>query len=630
VNFRELKLQIKLGDFNILDGFNDQVSELDNRILRAIIEDFKGNSHKAIVIYNDVEDQFEFNNLIDELKLYIYKTYSLVNIGDFDNVKNCLERIENIIPQIKDESKLKFDILSDYYNIKGIFYSQQGNFEESIKSYNIALKMKEKLGNAYELGKILNNLAQDYEDQGKFKIALDYYRKCINLLETKKYTSSLGSTYANLGNLYRRIKEFERSKYYLKKSLDIFEVLKNRQYQIEVLFYLIELYLELNMKQTAQDMFEKLQKLNDNPGIPINQYYENIAKVLILLKNPRIVDQAESLQLLRNSKKVIEFESRLYSIVLINIANLLLAELDLNQNPEVLKELEDTIQEINRISNNQSSILLKIQSLIIQSKIFIKINDMKKSNLLIEEAYNLAKSIDAPHLINMVKSIKDEQVTKLKMWNEIGKNYSIVTILEPDDIISDIHINFSRLADLITKQQKIQLLEDDELNKTRLLNLLSEDHNFPLVIFQVTELGIEVFLKDFDEFPEMFHENVSTEEYLMKIGIVFSVLSGQGDSYNTELLDVPAGISKKFRVIVIPFRIKDEHAKDLRLELGYSFICLFIPKIAYKYLPPMNFIENSIREQLLKYSSLHDLNSNVVKEVKSEILKSLRTWVAKM
>lgn len=630
MSYREIKLLIKSGEFEALEKKGQNLDPFDNSLLEGLIEEIKGNISQAIEKYNYAKS-FLNNNQLQQLKFDTYYSLALASIGETESALDILNNWKGKISELTEHLDNELiDVLGDYYNTIGIVNSILGNFAESINHYRQSITYRKMLDNGFEIATTYNNLAQDFEDQGKYQQALSYYMNSINILKNEDFIVPLGPTYANIGNLYRVFREYDKAKFYLNKARSIFQDLGQNISLAEVLFYLIQLSIEKGFPADAMEDLDMLDKIANESDLPLPRYFEKVSRAIILKRNSRIIDKAKALELLIESLDVKEHESRLYSIVLLHLCDLLLFELMLTQDANIIEELKQYLSDLNEMANSQKSMYLQIESLIIQSKLFIQLYDTPKANKLLQEAYVLAKQIEAHHLLNQIRHIKNDQMKLHKKWNEIGKSYNQLTIRDPNDLVTDIHINFSRLENLITSKRREQMFEDDEINKARLLNLTEFPENFPIVIFQVDETGIQVFMKDFEEFPEKLIENTSTHEFLMKIGIVFSVLSGQGDSYNTEMLDVPAGISKTFRVLVFPFRLSDEEASDDRLELGYSFICLFIPKIIHPYLPPSSTLQASFSTFLDTYKSINEVTHSRLLEMKSEAIDLIKTWIQKL
>ncbi|OLS29287.1 MAG: KDP operon transcriptional regulatory protein KdpE [Candidatus Heimdallarchaeota archaeon LC_2] len=124
--------------------------------------------------------------------------------------------------------------------------------------------------------------------------------------------------------------------------------------------------------------------------------------------------------------------------------------------------------------------------------------------------------------------------------------------------------------------------------------------NYPMVLFKISEMGVEPVYQDFDVFPEYLER--STEEYIMNLGISFSMLLGDDMEYYEGAFILPAGASKFFEIMLLSFRIPDKNAFDVRLRLGFFQLCLFVQKSFISLLPhadKMSYLVDIIKSQVV-------------------------------
>ncbi len=133
------------------------------------------------------------------------------------------------------------------------------------------------------------------------------------------------------------------------------------------------------------------------------------------------------------------------------------------------------------------------------------------------------------------------------------------------------------------------------INRNQMLkNGIFDPINYPAVLFQLSEFGLEASYKDFEEFPEPLP--ISIDEFLMNLGISFIMLLRRGDEYNEGCFTLPAGESEFFSTLLIAFQIPNPNAVDKRLLLGFYQLCLFIPKSFTSLFPLADDLSFLIKE----------------------------------
>jgi len=166
------------------------------------------------------------------------------------------------------------------------------------------------------------------------------------------------------------------------------------------------------------------------------------------------------------------------------------------------------------------------------------------------------------------------------------------------------------------------LEQDDIANINRLKKILSDETLFNYVVYKISEYGTDIVSKEFNE--EVIPDGIQVETYLQQLGIVFSVIMGQGDQYHSGLFNLPAGKLHDYRVLSYAFRIRDDAAIDDRMNLAYVFYCVFIPEIIVDYLPPSSQLEKEFETSIHKASDLSELDFH---GLKAKIIQKIRMWI---
>jgi CheY-like chemotaxis protein len=212
-----------------------------------------------------------------------------------------------------------------------------------------------------------------------------------------------------------------------------------------------------------------------------------------------------------------------------------------------------------------------------------------------------------PDLIIIVNSSQTEIRTALACLDYGATSY----VCKGETYNSDLMVS------LKSALKEIELREKNE----QLKNSIFVPDNYPLILFKITEMGVEVLFRDFDNFPEYIER--PTEEYLMNLGISFSMLLSDDMEYYEGAFILPAGSSKFYEILLLSFRIPDKNALDPRLELGFFQLCLFVQKSFIPLLPyadKMSFLVDVIKTQvidaeLFNKEMLINLKSMLISEI---------------
>ncbi|MHA2230973.1 MAG: response regulator [Candidatus Hodarchaeales archaeon] len=176
-------------------------------------------------------------------------------------------------------------------------------------------------------------------------------------------------------------------------------------------------------------------------------------------------------------------------------------------------------------------------------------------------------------------------------------------------------------TDLLKTLSSVSRLLHSKKEISVLQSIVFQAVNFPMVLFKMGRHGLKMTYKDFEQFPEDL--SISLDDYLRKLGTYLAIAVGQGHEYHTGLLQLPAGSSKQFQMMVYGFRLEDKQAVDQRLAQGYLLFCLFTKKDIFSLLP-VTVLEPIFEEQFATLSVVEELDPGKLIEIKSKIIESLR------
>ena len=168
-------------------------------------------------------DENRYEELINELAdtdqyLSVDKGYTVIR-----------ERIvvpETICRLLVEQESEKGIVAKLFHNLAGV-YSEQGNYAEALKYYNLVLSIcEEKLGKDHlSIALTYNNIAEVYRKQGNYAEALKYYNLALSINEEKlgKDHPDTATTYNNVGLVYSEQGNYTEAIKYYNLALSIYE-----------------------------------------------------------------------------------------------------------------------------------------------------------------------------------------------------------------------------------------------------------------------------------------------------------------------------------------------------------------------------------------------------------------------
>lgn len=160
--------------------------------------------------------------------------------------------------------------------------------------------------------------------------------------------------------------------------------------------------------------------------------------------------------------------------------------------------------------------------------------------------------------------------------------------------------------------------------KCDMYDIFADSSQFPLVIFNIDEMGPGVLYRDFTELPDADIDPDSIDTFLMNLAISYISAIGQGHSYIEGVFDLPAGKLENYRLILISFYIGSEYVKDDYDFCNYYQIGMFIPKPLNHLLPAISSFETFILKYVKKnFEGSFSLTNDKINQIKQEIIASL-------
>ena len=105
-------------------------------------------------------------------------------------------------------------ILAPSLSLLGMLLKHEGDYEEALKMFLLALPVQKKTNNKIALASLNNDIGLLYKNTGDFERALPYYNDALEICEEIQLYKGSGMILNNIGVIHQEMKEYEESKPY--------------------------------------------------------------------------------------------------------------------------------------------------------------------------------------------------------------------------------------------------------------------------------------------------------------------------------------------------------------------------------------------------------------------------------
>ncbi|WP_375560775.1 tetratricopeptide repeat protein [Bernardetia sp. OM2101] len=105
-------------------------------------------------------------------------------------------------------------ILAPALNLLGMFLKHEGDYQEALRVFLLALPLQKKVDNKVSLASLNNDIGLLYKNTGDFERALPYYNDALEICEEIKMHKGSGMILNNIGVIHQELEEYEQAKPY--------------------------------------------------------------------------------------------------------------------------------------------------------------------------------------------------------------------------------------------------------------------------------------------------------------------------------------------------------------------------------------------------------------------------------
>ena len=211
---------------------------------------------------------------------------ALKYVGKFDESVRLLTRAENIILEIYGENSLPY--VTCNANLAEV-YRVMKNYEKVEEKYHKAIKIykKNNFQNGYIFAGICNNLGLFYEENGRYQDSVKWQKKSLEILEGAENSQVQSAIIrSNMVNSYLKIGEKKLVENCMNVALEVLEkeVGENSNLYFNILHNLANVYFENKSYKKSVILLEKCEKLHKTIFGNENEMYQSILDKILIAK----------------------------------------------------------------------------------------------------------------------------------------------------------------------------------------------------------------------------------------------------------------------------------------------------------------------------------------------------------
>jgi len=395
-------------------NFKGEINEIrpwieKGEVIFEQLREYEGDEFKAIQA-----------NFLMVKGVYLYKT------GEFEEARINLHQALFIIENY-GEHPLKADILCEIASL----YQKQGNIDLAIETFQQSLDIWEAIENPFSIAKIKNKLASILALQGDIHLALGVLQEELEIVMRNTDKFIIADYQFNIGLIYLEMNKIDLCLEWLNLSYKNFKSTGNSRRTIEVLYYLILVYIKKSDIKKLDKSIEQIQLIEEkNNDFIVNQWFW-LSQALILSRSNRYTELGKIEEIYTDIIKGNELDQKITVIAMLNLCELQLNYLHKTGDQELQKELELNLERLLAIADLQDSYILFIKTYIIQVQLAVLSEDIKKAEELLKQAQSLAQIKELFRLADEVTNLSEVLKTKLELWEKLYQfNASLIDLME--------------------------------------------------------------------------------------------------------------------------------------------------------------------------------------------------------
>jgi tetratricopeptide (TPR) repeat protein len=305
------------------------------------------------------------------------------------------------------------------YNDLGESFRLMGNFQKAEELYKEGLELAKKHDMLNTLPYYYNNLGEVHRLRGDLNSALKYYEQALEASAINVEEKYFCVDFSSIGQIYWEKGHVEKAIQFLEDNLDKCETFGSIINACQIIFILFQIQLDQNHIQQATDLLQKFKQLAEKSDIESIRVRYNLAHALLLKTNLRsryrIASEDILLEIIQNPNT----DNEIRIIALLNLCELLLIEFNFSNDPEILPEIENYLDQLNKYTMKQHSYWLLAELYLVRSKLALAKKKLTEARRFLTQAQYIADEHEFSQLAIRISNEHDRVLKQIPIWSQL-------------------------------------------------------------------------------------------------------------------------------------------------------------------------------------------------------------------
>ena len=306
-------------------------------------------------------------------------------------------------------------------NNLGLLYYNIGEYNRSLEHLMASVENEVILGNQKGLAITYSNIADVHRAVGEYDLALKFMNMA---LEThQKYPLSAhyeALIYKNLAKIYRLKGDSETAHSCIQHSLNLELPLENRYRLMETLYLMIIIDLERGERAEAELLLRTMKELGPFEKNTAISFFYRIAEASVVMSENRLRSKLKAQEMFEEILKDDPRNYDLYIHTVLSLVELLFLELQSYDNPELMNQVKLIVQQIETIANSQNSTPLQVEALLLKSQVSLVELKMNETFEILDKVKEICLENDFNMLYNKAEGIQKNLEEEIDKWNNLS------------------------------------------------------------------------------------------------------------------------------------------------------------------------------------------------------------------
>jgi len=376
--------------------------------------------------YSYIQKSLALNEKLENLDgiAHCYNMFSFIHLakGELDLALDYQERC--LI--IREEQGRELEYAS-HLSLIGRIYTLKGELILALKHTKESLLLNKKGGT--EKGVAYDNMgiSRLYTLQGETDLALDTLEVSLNIYTKIESNTGIAECLIFKGIIFKILEKFNLAEEYLNEGRDLCKNLVGQDlflFDLESLslFHLILIAEELGAHNKAKEYLNQMQEVSNKSKLILVKLRYRFSEAIVKKMSKRGIDKFQAQQLFQTIVTEETINDNITTLAMLNLFELIILEMKISEaEEELLQEINNLSEKLDKIAHRQNSALLIVLSLNLQAKLNLVGGDLEAASNLLVRAERITKEKNLGFLHSKIQIEQKTLQAELDKWEELSK-----------------------------------------------------------------------------------------------------------------------------------------------------------------------------------------------------------------